>query len=167
MINQDEWFLPERIKTPVLPKDWKPDDSIAKIKRLTSIVKPKVEDIVVEFWIAHEKIVNKEIKGWTWTRFCREAGYSHVTPYNWFNKYGISYTQISKGGRRLIKNFISDNPLKKQTKPETKFKLEETAKIIKEEPVSDDDLKKVGDALASKIKKGEAAPRVVRFQSLF
>ena len=62
-----------------------PESSVRKIQRLTKVVKPKVVEIVREFWIAHEMIVTgKAPKGWTWTRFCRETGYHPTTPYNWF-----------------------------------------------------------------------------------
>ena len=51
-------------------------------------------------------------------------------------------------------------PLKKQTKEEVKFQLEEVAKEIKAGNVSDDDTKKVGDAIADTIDKGTSAMRV-------
>ncbi|MBW1732487.1 MAG: hypothetical protein JRJ75_16675 [Deltaproteobacteria bacterium] len=42
----------------------------------------------------------------------------------------------------------------------TKQKLDALIKIIETQDVSDDELKKIGDALAEKIAKGQAAPRV-------
>lgn len=49
---------------------------------------------------------------------------------------------------------------RKQTKPETKIQLKEVVGEIKNNSVSDDDLKIVGDALADAISEGKAAPRV-------
>ena len=150
-------IFPIEISIPKLPEIWEPEDSVNKIKRLTSIVKPKVETIVLEFWIAHEMIVLKKVEGWTWERFCKEAGYAHTTPYNWFEKYGLKITKISKGG--IIVNTIKDNPLKKLTNPEVKFKLEEIAQKIKAGEVTDNDTKIIGDALADAIKAKTVAPR--------
>lgn len=54
----------------------------------------------------------------------------------------------------------NSNPVKTQTKPETKIKISEIAKEIREGQVSDDHAKEIGDALADAIKSKKCAPRV-------
>jgi hypothetical protein len=152
----EERFLPDIITCPSIPEDWTPEESVLTIKKLTVVVKPKVADIINEFWIAHEQIVKKKAKGWTWERFCEEAGYARKTPLEWFKKYSLPY--VDKG-KTLPKKIEVTNDTSKQTKPETKAKLEEIAEAIKIETINDDDLRLVGTALAEAIKKG-AAPRV-------
>lgn len=151
-------IFPMEISIPELPKTWDPESSVNQIKKLTAVVKRKVETIVLEFWIAHEMIVLKKIEGWTWGRFCKEAGYHPTTPYNWFEKYGLTYTR-SDHPRALGKS-NGPNPLKKQTKPEVKIQLEEVAQKLKAGEVTDNDAKIIGDAIADAIKKKTVAPRV-------
>jgi hypothetical protein len=158
MMPDQEKFLPEKMSIPPLPATWTPEDSVGRIKELTSIVKPKVKTIVLEFWIAHEMIVLKKVAGWTWGRFCKEAGYAHTTPYDWFKKYGLAITKTSKGG--LIVNPIEDNQVKKHTNPDTKIQLEEVAQKLEAGEVTDNDAKALGDALAGAIKAKTLAPRV-------
>jgi len=111
-------------------KDWSIEKSVSKINSLTAIAKPAIENIVIEFWIAHEMIVNRKVEGWTWGRFCKETGYSVRTPYTWFEKFDLPWT---KTGGMSFKKLKEDKPLKKLTKPETKFKLEEVRKKEKTE----------------------------------
>jgi hypothetical protein len=92
-------------------------------------VKPRVETIVLEFWIAHEMIVLKKVQGWTWGRFCKEAGYHQSTPYGWFEKYRLKITKMTH--KKELKNLSLDNPLKKQTNPDTKLQLSKVAEEIK------------------------------------
>lgn len=60
-------------------------------------------------------------QGWTWERFCKEAGYGHQTPYRWFEKYGLPITKASKGGNVKLQ---SPKPLRSHTKPEVKSDLD-------------------------------------------
>ena len=164
---RETFFLPESIQEPEIFQydEWTPESFIQQINKQTKHIerlKPKVEDVIMLFWVAHEKIVNKHIDwtDWTWGKFCEECGYSVETPRVWFKKYGLSVTKTA-GRKESNSNFLElDNPTKKQTKPVVKFQLEQTVQAIKEEQISDDDLKKVGDALADRIKEGAAAPRV-------
>jgi hypothetical protein len=161
-MDREVMFPLELIERPILPQEWNPEEEAGEINRLSSIAKPAVANIVVRFWIAHEKLVNKnkgEFPDWTWTRFCKETGWAPNTPYNWFGSAGLEYTKTSKGG--LIKNFIKDKPLKKLTKSDTKFKLEEVKEEIKADAISDSDLKEVFDVVAQKIDEDKIAPRVV------
>jgi hypothetical protein len=78
-------------------------------------------DIIVgEFWIAHEKLVKKEIPDWTWGRFCGETGYNVKTPYTWFEKYKLPWT---KTGGMAFQKRKEDKPLRSHTKPEVKTQL--------------------------------------------
>lgn len=151
-------FLPEVIKKPKLPSKWDIDESIERIKKLTSIAKREVEDIVIEFWIAHEWIVNKKPKGWTWGRFCKETGYSHMTPYRWFEKCSLPITKLT--GRPSLTNVKVDKPLKKLTKPETKIQLDNVKEEMKTGNVSNDDAKELCDTVADLIEEEVFAPRV-------
>lgn len=146
-------FLPEAVICPSIPNDWTPEESVITIKKLTTVVKPKVADIINEFWIAHEMIVTKRVKGWTWEKFCDEAGYSHATPLRWFQKYELPYTAIT--AHKSANAIIPKSPIK-QTKPETKARIEEIIEAIKTEDIHDQDLKKVVDAVAKKVEKGES-----------
>jgi len=65
--------------------------------------------------------------GWTWGKFCKETGYAPYTPITWFKKYGLEYTKIA--GRPDNRNLLLDKPLKKLTKPETKFKLDTESRV--------------------------------------
>jgi len=103
------------------------------IEQLATVVKPKVADIINEFWIAHEQIVNKKVKGWTWERFCNEAGYGRNTPLNWFEKYNLP---ISDKGRTVPKKIeVQKCTSVKQTEPETKADIEKIVEAIKTETV--------------------------------
>jgi hypothetical protein len=144
---------------PTLPKRWDPRISINKIVQLTDVVKPKVEDIVLEFWIAHEMIVTKRAPGWTWGRFCEEAGYHRATPYRWFEKYGLPITIIPPALPSVAKA-TTDKPLKKHTKHELKKQLAEIGQAIKEGKVSDDDIQKVSRDIGEAMKTQVASPRV-------
>ena len=109
---------------PSIPDGWTPEEA----------VKPKVAEIINEFWIAHEQIVTKKIKGWTWDRFCKEAGYNRQTPLLWFQKYELPYT-----GEKITPAFAGlPKPAKQHTKPETKIQLEKTVEAIKSETISDE-----------------------------
>ena len=145
----EEKFLPEKIEAPDLPGKWNPEEAVKRIKKNTSIAKPAVEDIVLDFWIAHEKIVRKEVTGWTWGKFCEDAGYAYQTPYIWFEKYQLRITKI--GGRKPIKKLIEDKPLKKQTKPEVKKQLDNVSQAIEKGEVSNEDSKQVAKSLGKAI----------------
>lgn len=62
--------------------------------------------------------------------------------------------------RKPVLNKTPAKPVKKQTKKEVKFKLDDVTKEIKVGRVSDDDTKKVCDAIAESIDKGQSAKRV-------
>jgi hypothetical protein len=154
----EEKFLPEKVNMPALPKEWEPEKAVQKITKLTSIAKPAVEDIVIEFWIAHECLVKKKVKGWTWGRFCKETGYDEGTPHRWFEKYGMPITKLT--GRPTSAKAEAPKGAKKHTKPDDKKRLEIAAEIIREGRASDDDIQKtVSGALATAIKEGTSAPR--------
>ena len=161
-MESSETFLPEKLQNTItIPNNWHPENSIRKINKLTSICKPAIEDIIVEFWIAHEKLVKKEIKDWTWGRYCQETGYAHNTPYRWFEKYNMPITKsFSAVGNRSLKNISEDNSPKTQTKPETKIQLNKIKEKIKEDQVSDDDLKEISDTIAEKVTSGQSGIRV-------
>ena len=163
-MSDSEHFLPEMINTPIIPEHWSPEEAIGRISQHTDKIqkfKHSVEDIIMDFWIAHEKIVKGEIEGWTWGEFCRQAGYHYQTPYKWFDKYQLAWTKSDPAAAsREVEKKTLDRPLKKQTKPEVKIQLTQAVQAIKKEQISDDDLKQIGDALADKIKGGDAAPRV-------
>ena len=145
----NDFFLPDAIPQPDITQyeGWTPESVILQIgKQIKHIerLKPKVEDVIMLFWVAHEKIINKhpDWTEWTWGRFCEECGYSDRTPINWFNKYGLAFTRsFSAVGNRSPKNLGDDNPPKKQTKPNIKLQLDQAVQAIKEEQISDDDLK--------------------------
>jgi hypothetical protein len=158
-MEQNENFLPEKLQTTItIPDNWHPEKSVKKINNLTSICKPAIEDIIVEFWIAHEKLIKKEIEGWTWGRFCKETGYNENTPYRWFEKYNMPITKLT--GRPSSKKLEVDNPLRIHTKPNDKIKLNEIKEKIKENSFSDDDLKTVSDTIAEKVTSGQSGIRV-------
>lgn len=147
----DEQFLPEKITEPALPedKDWTPEKAIRQIQHLSKRIKklkPAVEDIVMEFWIAHEMIVNKKGKGWTWGRFCEECGYHPRTPYTWFDKYGLPRTRIS-GPSPELKNLSLPNSPLTTTPPEIKEKLKEVNQAIESGKITNKDLEKTRKAI--------------------
>jgi hypothetical protein len=139
-----EKFLPEVIYKPTLPKEWDPMASVAKIKKLTAVVKPKVIDIIGEFWIAHELIVTKKRPGWTWGRFCEEAGYSDKTPIRWFERYGLPWTKISGPSREPTnvgsrkppdsENAESPKPLEEENETSPEEKDEVISRVLKRPP---------------------------------
>jgi len=146
----EDVFLPESVREPSLPgtNEWTPEQAIQKITDISNRVqklKPAVEDIIMEFWIAHEMIVNKKVKGWTWGRFCEQCGYSDRTPINWFQKYGLSYTKTSQGGLRPTKNLVTESS--PTTKPETKEKLKEINQAIESGEITNRDLEDTRRAL--------------------
>lgn len=158
-MEQTENFLPEKLQSTItIPDNWHPEKSVKKINKLTSICKPAIEDIIVEFWIAHEKLVKKEIEGWTWGRFCKETGYHNSTPYRWFEKYNMPITKITH--KTELENTSSSNPLRTHTKPDDKIKLNEIKEKIKENSFSDDDLKAVSDTIAEKVASGQSGIRI-------
>lgn len=101
------------------------------MEQLTTVVKPKVAEIINEFWIAHEVIVKGKAKGWTWEKFCEEAGYARSTPLRWFERYELPYTKITPG--KVVAKATSKPVI--QTKPETKARIEEIVEAIKTEAV--------------------------------
>lgn len=153
-------FLPQRVTEPSLPTEggWSPELAIDKIRKKSNRIqrlKPAVEDIIMEFWIAHEMIVNKKVQGWTWGRFCEEAGYSDRTPINWFLKYGMSYTRSDRAAvaRQIKPKKLglnpdpAEEPEEKPTsnpppapKPELKETLKEINKAIESGEISAKDL---------------------------
>jgi hypothetical protein len=153
----DELFLPEEIKEPMLPSDeeWTPETAIERITRLSKRVqrlKPAVEDIIMEFWIAHEMIVNKKIQGWTWGRFCEECGYHPRTPYTWFDKYGMSWTRSfgavgNRDGNKSLKKLSESESATRTTNPEIKEKLNEVNEAIKAGEITNKDLEGTRKAL--------------------
>lgn len=156
---QDDNFLPEKLQTTIaIPKNWRPENSVKKINKLTFICKPAIEDIIVEFWIAHEKLVTKQVESWTWGRYCKETGYHPNTPLNWFRKYEMPITKIA--GKPNNENSLLDNPLRIHTKPDDKIQLNEIKEKIKENSFSDDDLKDVSDTIAGKVASGQSGIRV-------
>ncbi len=156
----EEKFLPEKIEAPDLPKEWNPEEAVKRIKKNTSIAKPAVEDIVLDFWIAHEKIVKKEVIGWTWGKFCKEAGYAYQTPYNWFEKYQLPITKSDMAAEsRKVKKFTLDKPLKKQTKPEVKKQLDNVSQAIEKGEVSNEDSKQVAKSLGKAISESVVPPQ--------
>jgi hypothetical protein len=60
----------------------------------------------------------------------------------------------------LDTNVPNDNPMKKQTKPEVKKQLDEFVSAVKKDEITDDDAKKIADAIADKITNGTFAKRV-------
>ena len=93
---RETFFLPESIQEPEIFQydEWTPESFIQQINKQTKHIerlKPKVEDVIMLFWVAHEKIVNKhpDWTDWTWGKFCEECGYNENTPYRWFQKYGL------------------------------------------------------------------------------
>lgn len=164
-------FLPEKIITPDLTDydEWSPEGVISQINKCSKRIqklKPAVEDVIMLFWTAHEKIVNKHEgwEDWTWGGFCEECGYSSETPRLWFNKYGLSYSRTSKGGERVTKNLVGnrspeksgeDKPLRKHTNPEVKEKLTDLTESIKSGEVSTGDLKKANKTINQAIDKTE------------
>lgn len=157
MEDKEERFLPEVVICPSIPNKWTPEKAVKTIKKLTTVVKPKVAEIINEFWIAHEVIVKKKVKGWTWGKFCEKAGYHRETPLDWFKKYNLPFTQIAgtKAGKPSL-----PKPSKTQTKPETKARIEKVVEAIKTETVTDDDLKAIVDVIADKVAKKEVEVRV-------
>jgi len=150
--------FPVSIEVPEFNGDWDYSISVRRCQNLFKDVREQGVELVLEFLHAHEMLVNKKVPGKTWTGFCEEVGVSSATVLNWFNKYELSYTKVA--GRDL-KIFKSDKPLKKQTKPDVKFKLDEIKEEIKENNIADDDLKEVFDMVAEKIDEDIIAPRVV------
>jgi kynurenine formamidase len=65
------------------------------LKEIKPERKPKVEDIINRFWIAHEILARRtgKDKKWSWEKFCDESGYHRKTPLRWFEKYGLPYTK--------------------------------------------------------------------------
>ena len=98
-----------------------------KIIDPSTIAKPAVENIVIEFWIAHEKILTKQAEGWTWERFCDEAGYNRHTPIKWFEKYGMQITRVTH--REEGAKVPTPIPPKKHTNPEVKKQLQAVAQL--------------------------------------
>jgi len=144
-------FLPQSITEGPLPsnEEWTPEQAIARIQRTSRRIerlKPAVEDIIMDFWIAHEMIVNKKVQGWTWGRFCEECGYSHIAPYRWFEKYGLSYTRSfgavgNRNRNKSLKFFNDSEPTPPPTtKPEVKEKLKEINKAIESGEITNRDL---------------------------
>jgi hypothetical protein len=84
----------------------------------------------------------QEMPGWTWGRFCEEAGYDQETPIEWFKKYKLPWTQIA--GSDIAENEVgkptSPKILKKQTKPDAHFTVAEISREIASGEVSDNDL---------------------------
>ncbi len=152
---EEEIFMPEVVEALELPDEWSPEKSIVRIQGWTSLVKPKIANIVREFWIAHEMIVNRKIKDWTWERFCDESGYSRRTPLNWFEKYELPITRIT---HKVVQNFSTHKIQEEKTRMETKILTYEVVNSI--DYISDDDLKTIGDAIAGKISSGKAEARV-------
>ncbi len=149
----EDQFLPTEIKEPSLPdnEEWTPESAIERITRLSKRIqrlKPAVEDIIMDFWIAHEMIVNKKVKGWTWGRFCEECGYSTQTAINWFRKYGMAYTQIS-GPKTEPKNLGLPTP-PPTTAPELKESLKEVNRAIENKEITDKDLENTRKALSKR-----------------
>jgi hypothetical protein len=68
----------------------------------------------------------------TWGRFCEECGYSHITPYRWFEKYGLSYTRSfgAVGNRNRNKSLKFFNDSEPTPPPTTKPEIKETLKVI-------------------------------------
>jgi len=151
--------FPVSIEVPEFNGDWDYSISVRRCQNLFKDVREQGVELVLEFLHAHEMLVNKKVPGKTWTGFCKEVGVAHNTPYKWFDQYQLSYSKTSKGG--LIKKLIKDKPLKKLTKPDVKFKLDEIKEEIKENNIADDDLKGVFDMVAEKIDEDIIAPRVV------
>lgn len=158
----EEIFLPEVLQCPSIPNGWTPEEAVLNIKKLTVVVKPKVADIINEFWIAHEVIVNKrgrKFKEWTWERFCKEAGYAETTPVRWFQKYELPYTDKGRTLPKLQDANASSITFNDREKI-TRFKMRDAVQTIKTEKVSDDDLKTIVDAIADKVAKKEVEVRV-------
>ena len=156
-MNDEERFLPDKVDIPVMPDEWSPDESVITIRKLTLVVKPKIEDIVHEFFVAHEKIVRKECPGWTWYRFCEESGYSPTTPIRWFEKYGLPITKIA--GRPNNANAL----LRESTKERRLSVVKEAGSIveaIKRGEVDDSTLTTVADAIADRIASGDSSAEV-------
>lgn len=157
-MNED--LLPDVIQVPKkYTTNWVYKKAVERCKNYYKEAREGIEGAVLEFYRAHEELVINKPKGKTWGGFCKEVGVSHDTPYRWFDRYGLEWTKVSKGGKKPIVNTIKDKPLKKQTKPKTKLQLEEVAKEIEEGNVSDDDIRTVSKATAKAIDKGIAAPR--------
>jgi hypothetical protein len=143
-------FLPQSITEAPLPsnEEWTPEQAIARIQRTSRRIerlKPAVEDIIMDFWIAHEMIVNKKVQGWTWGRFCEECGYYHNTPLNWFRKYGLSFTKDPRGrepvlNEKSFKTLNSEPTPPPTTRPEVKEKLKEINKAIESGEITSRDL---------------------------
>jgi hypothetical protein len=160
IMPQDDNFLPEKLQSTItIPKNWHPENSVKKISKLSSICKPAIEDIIVEFWIAHEKLVTKQIEGWTWGKYCKETGYNENTPYRWFEKYNMPITK-TRDMSSVSKKLEIDKPLRIHTKPDDKIQLNEIKEKIQENSFSDDDLKDVSDTIAEKVTSGQSGIRV-------
>jgi len=101
LMNVEDKFLPKKITFPVLPPDWEGGEAVERIKELTSIAKPAVKDIIVEFWVAHEMIVKGLAKEWTWEKFCKATGYDPYTPYRWFERYRMTITKVTHREKKI------------------------------------------------------------------
>lgn len=155
-------FLPEEIATPDLTNydEWSPEGVINQINKCSKRIqrlKPAIEDVIMLFWTAHEKIVNKHAgwEDWAWGEFCEECGYSNETPRLWFNKYGLSTTKIAGRKEGNSKNLELNNPPKTKTNPEVKEKLTDLTQSIKSGEVATGDLKKVNKTVNQAIDKTE------------
>ncbi len=131
---------------------WDYNQSVSRCKNLYSVMRHGGTKLIVELLHAHEMLVKKEIPGKTWGGYCEELGISTRTIINWFNKYHLTFTQIS-GPKEEPKFLGSDKPLRTKTKPEVKIKLKEVKEKIRDNEVSDKDIKEVMDTVADKIGK--------------
>jgi hypothetical protein len=83
------------------------------------------------------------IKGWTWGRFCEEAGYHSFTPIRWFEKYSLPITLSPTNQAQAEKkaaNAAKAKPLPEGTKPEVKKHVEPIVEAILSGDVSSNDV---------------------------
>ena len=94
--NEIQELLPAPFKLPDLTLTCSPtqylEASAGKAKLAVGRLKYSFEEALGLSWKAHEVIVRNHPAGWSWRRWCKEAGIAHTTPIRWFQKAGISYT---------------------------------------------------------------------------
>ena len=102
----------------------------------------------MDFWFAHEAIVKGQAPGWTWRKFCEDAGVDHKTPLNWFQKYNLPYTIT----RHKLTGEISPVVRKLEASPE----VEEISRNITSGRLSDRDIHSISAAIGKAVTSGAA-----------
>lgn len=141
------------------PKSY--ESHVKRTQGLLRQFKKVADEVIYDTLEAHEWIVNKrgEWAKITWQQYCNDIGVHPNTPYRWFQKARLPYTQTRSGSK--LAGASSNSLAERQTKAEVKEDLNIVVKAIETAEVSEKDLKTIVDTVAQVVEKQKVSPRVL------